>query len=66
MGGFGGYGRRRDTWGDRERDYGMGSSLREAGRKEELIDITYTEKLKKFIGDPFDEKILQKAVTEQK
>jgi hypothetical protein len=54
-GGFG----RRSLWG--ERDYGigmgmgmgisgmmgMGISMRESGRKEELLDVSYTEKLKK-------------------
>jgi len=59
-------GRRRDAW-DREREYmgmmgGMGMGMgRDVGRKEELVDVSYTEKLKKFIGDPFAEKLPQKA-----
>lgn len=68
-----GFGRRgRDAWGERERDYmgmmagmgGMGMG-REVGRKEELVDVTYTEKLKKFIGDPFAEHVTQKTVAPQ-
>jgi len=48
MGGmaFGRRGYGRDSW--------VEHSMREMGRKEELVDVGYTEKLKKFIGDPFD------------
>jgi len=49
---------------------GMGMSMnmmsaRDANRKEELVDVTYTEKLKRFIGDPFDQTTLQKAASQQ-
>jgi len=53
---------------DRDRDFGMGMGMmnvRDAGRKEELVDVSYMEKLKKFIGDPFDESMLQKASLQQ-
>jgi hypothetical protein len=54
---FGGAFSRRGFWGDRDFGMGMGigsmlgTSMREAGRKEELVDVTYTEKLKKC--EPF-------------
>lgn len=47
----GAYGRRRDAWSDRDHGMGMGmgfmSSYREPRGKEELVDVTYTERLKK-------------------
>jgi len=32
-------------------------------RREELVDVSFTEKLKKSIGDPFDDTVLQKAAS---
>jgi len=38
-----------------------GSGKELMGRREEFVDSTFTDKLKKIIGDPFDDTILQKA-----
>jgi len=73
----GGFGRRRDYWTEREfggmmnmmsmggYGYGYGGMGRDSNRKEELVDVTYTDKLKKFIGDPFAEPVSQKTTLEE-